>query len=191
MERPTAPPDPPLSDGVVTLRQWSLADVPTLAHVCNGDEALAYWLDRLPQPYSEDDARDYVAKGEAGWRGEGLETAFAVVDARTGEVLGSCGVLWNSPEEGVTEVGYWTRREARGRGVAARAVRLLAQWVLGELKCERMQLRADTRNEASTRVAEKAGFKLEGVIRSAQANARDGTRIDHALYSLLRSELDR
>ena len=145
----------------------------------------------MPQPYTENDARAYVASGEAGWRGEGLETPFAVVDTRTGEVLGSCGVIWRNPAEGATEVGYWTRREARGKGVAARAVRLAAGWFLGELGGERLELRADTRNAASIRVAEKAGFTKEGVIRSARTNARDGTRIDYVLYSLLRSELDR
>ncbi len=111
--------------------------------------------------------------------------------AGTGDVLGSCGVIWRNPDQGVTEVGYWTRREARGSGVAARAVRLVAGWVLGELGAARLELRADTRNVASIRVAEKAGFTKEGVIRSARTNARDGTRVDHALYSLLRSELER
>jgi RimJ/RimL family protein N-acetyltransferase len=191
MERPTAPPDPPLSDGVVTLRLWRLDDVPALVAACDGDDELAYWLDELPQPYTEDDARGYVANSEAGWRGEGLETPFAVVDAHTGEVLGSCGVIWRNPEQGVTEVGYWTRREARGKGVAAGAVRLVAGWVLGELEADRLELRADTRNTASMRVAEKTGFAKEGVIRSARTNARDGTRVDLAIYSLLRDELAR
>ena len=113
MERPTAPPDPPLSDSVVTLRLWSLADVPALVAACDGDDELAYWLDAMPQPYTEDDARDYVGKGETGWRGDWLETPFAVVGAESDEVLGSCGVIWRNPEQGVAEVGYWTRREAR------------------------------------------------------------------------------
>lgn len=191
MERPTRPPDPPLSDGVVTLRPWMLDDVPALVAACNGDDDLAYWLDRLPQPYTEDDAREYVVESEGGWRGEAVQTRLAVVDAETGEIFGSCGVFWHNPEQGVAEVGYWTRREARGRGVATRTVRLLAGWVLGDLEYERLELQTDTRNEPSARVAEKAGFTVEGVIRSARMNARDGRRVDHTLYSLLRSELDR
>jgi RimJ/RimL family protein N-acetyltransferase len=191
VERPTTPPDPPLSDGVVTLRAWNADDVPAIVDACAGDDELAYWLDALPQPYAEADALEYVASGDAGWRGEALETPFAVVDADTGEVLGACGVIWRSPEQGVSEIGYWTRRDVRSRGVASRAVCLAAGWFLGDLGGERMELRADTRNAASIRVAEKAGFTREGVIRSARTNARDGTRVDFALYSLLRSELKR
>ena len=189
VDRPTRPPEPPLSDGVVVLRPWRLDDVASLVEICNGDEELAYWLDRLPQPYTEEDAREYVAYSDAGWRGEGEETPFAVLDAASGELLGASGIFWHDPEQGVAEVGYWTGRGARGRGVATRSVRLLAGWVLGELGCERLELRADTRNEPSLRVAEKAGFTREGVIRSARTNARDGRRIDYAVYSLLRREL--
>lgn len=188
MERPTTPPNPPLSDGVITLRPWRAEDVPSLVAAFADDEDLAYWLDRLPQPYTEEDGRGYVAYGERGWRGEERETPFAVLDAGTGRVLGACGVFWDGAATGVAEVGYWTAREARGRGVATRAVRLLAGWVLGEVGFERLELRADTRNEASCRVAAKAGFTKEGIIRSARRNARDGRRVDHALYSLLRSE---
>ena len=173
----------------MTLRPWRTEDVPALVTICNGDEEMSYWLDRLPQPYTQKDGRDYVLRAERGWRGQEMETPFAIVDAETGEVLGSCGVRWNDSQQGVAEVGYWTRREARGRGVATRAVRLLAGWVLGTLSFERLELLADTRNEPSLRVGKKAGFKREGVIRSARINARDGLRVDHALYSLLRSEL--
>jgi RimJ/RimL family protein N-acetyltransferase len=189
MKRPSAPPHPALSDGVVMLRPWVLDDVPALVAACTADEEMAYWLDRLPQPYTEDDARDYVARSERAWQGDELETAFAVLDSETREILASCGISWDDPAQGIAEVGYWTRREARGRGVATRAVRLVAGWVLGEVGFERLQLRADTRNEASMRVAEKAGFTKEGVLRSAAINARDGQRIDMAIYSLLRSEL--
>jgi RimJ/RimL family protein N-acetyltransferase len=38
-------------------------------------------------------------------------------------------------------------------------------------------------------VAEKAGFTFEGVLRSVHVDARDGSRVDHAVYSLLREEL--
>ena len=167
-----------------------MADVPALVESCNDDE-LAYWLDRLPQPYTKSDARAYVSRARRAWRGKALETPLAVADADTNVVLGACGIFWHNPEQGVAEVGYWVRREARGRGIATRAVRMLADWILGDLSYERLELQADTRNTASVHVAEKAGFTAEGVIRSARTNARDGHRVDHVLYSLLRSELNR
>jgi RimJ/RimL family protein N-acetyltransferase len=63
--------------------------------------------------------------------------------------------------------------------------------VLRELGCERLQLRADERNVPSQRVAEKAGFTREGVLRSAHFNARLDRRVDFVMFSLLPSELDR
>lgn len=186
--RPTSPPEPPLSDGVVTLRPWTREDVTAIAAACS-DPEIPRWLDTVPQPYGETEARAYVAYTERGWRGRGAETPFAVVDAESGEVLGSCGVHWTDPEQAVAEVGYWVRREARGRGVATRATRLVAGWVLGTLHYERLQLRADPLNEASCRVAERAGFTREGVLRSARFSPRQGRRTDVAYYSLLRGEL--
>jgi RimJ/RimL family protein N-acetyltransferase len=188
VERPKAPPDPPLSDGVVTLRPWTDRDIPTLVRLCNGDPDLVCWL-RFPEPYMEDDARAYLAAGGRGWHGDAFETPFAVVDANNGDVLGACGVLWNDSPHGVADVGYWTAREARGRGVATRALRLLAHWVLVDVGFERLQLQAETRNTASIRVAEKAGFTKQGVIRSERANPKDGGRSDHALYAILRDEI--
>jgi RimJ/RimL family protein N-acetyltransferase len=54
---------------------------------------------------------------------------------------------------------------------------------------ERLQLRADEQNPASRRVAEKAGFTQEGILRSSRFNPRLGRRIDFVMYSLLRGEL--
>jgi RimJ/RimL family protein N-acetyltransferase len=190
VQRPKTPPDPPLSDGVVTLRPWNERDIPTLVRLCNGDPSLVRWL-RLPDPYSEHDARGYVEASARGWHGDALETPFAVVDADTYDVLGACGVIWTDPDQGLADVGYWTARDARGRGVATRAVQLLAHWVLAELGFERLQLQADTRNTASIRVAEKAGFTKQGVIRPERVNPNDPGGFDHALYSILRDEIQR
>jgi RimJ/RimL family protein N-acetyltransferase len=53
----------------------------------------------------------------------------------------------------------------------------------------RLQLRADRLNVASQRVAEAAGFKREGVLRSVRFNPRQGRRVDFVLYSLLPDEV--
>jgi hypothetical protein len=77
------------------------------------------------------------------------------VDRSTGELLGSIGVRYLGG--GTGETGYWVKREARGRGVATRALVLLARWALTEKVLARFQLRADVENEASQRVAERPG----------------------------------
>jgi len=88
---------------------------------------------------------------------------------------------------GSGEVGYWVKREARGRGVATRALELVARWALVEKGLGRFQLRADVANGPSQRVAEKAGFVREGVLRSALAFK--GERRDVVMYSLVPDDL--
>ncbi len=181
------PPAPALSDGLITLRPWLERDVPAIVSACN-DQEIAWWLDQVPQPYGEADGRTYVAMTRRGWK-DGTHAAFAVTDAATDEVLGSVGIHWLEPDHGVAEVGYWVGREARGRGVATRATRLVARWALQDCGMKRLQLRADQRNVASQRVAEAAGFRREGVLRSTRFNTRQGRRVDFVMYSLLGDEL--
>jgi RimJ/RimL family protein N-acetyltransferase len=181
-----APPDPPLTDGVVTLRPWGEeGDVQAITAACN-DPQIATFLDRIPSPYTEDDAREYLELTREGWA-EGTMANLAIVEA--GKPVGSIGVRWlDGFEEGTAEIGYWVADEARGRGLCTRALRLAAIWALDS--AERLQLRADVDNGPSNRVAEKAGFRREGVLRSSRYNGRLGRRVDFAMYSLLPGELD-
>jgi RimJ/RimL family protein N-acetyltransferase len=182
------PPDPPLTDGVVTLRLWTQDDVPAIAAACR-EEEIARWLDQVPQPYSEKDARAYIELSDAGWR-DGASATFAITDAASGDVLGSIGLRHSAdPDAGTSEIGYWVKRDARGRGVAKRALYVVSRWALEELRIPRLQLRADELNEPSKRVAEAVGFVREGVLRSSRYNGRQQRRVDFVMYSLLPGEL--
>ena len=183
-----AAPDPPLSDGVVTLREWRHDDVPALVDCLDGDEEIARWLDMIPQPYGDVEARLWVDQAGSYWR-EGTVAPFAVVGAASGDVLGGVGFRWIGEEQGVGEVGYWMRKRERGRGLTTRSVNLISRWACVTLGCERLQLRAERQNMPSQRVAEKAGFQREGILRSVHYNARLNRRVDYVIYSLLRSEL--
>jgi RimJ/RimL family protein N-acetyltransferase len=164
------------SDGVVALRPWTKADAGELVDCLDGDEEIGRWLDQIPQPYTVADA--LVFFGGIG------ETAFAVVDEPAGRLLGGIGLRWR---EDVVEVGYWAREDARGRGVTTRAL-VLASTLAFEQGAARVQLRADVENAPSRRVAEKAGFSAEGVLRDAHWNPRLGRRQSWVMYSLLPEE---
>jgi RimJ/RimL family protein N-acetyltransferase len=181
-------PDPPLSDGVVLLRPWESGDIEALVECIDGDEEIARWLDMIPQPYREAEARAWTDQATSFWR-EGTATPFAVTNADNGHVVGGVGFRWVREELGVGEVGYWLRSQARGRGLATRAVLIVSGWAFDALACERVQLRADERNVPSLRVAENAGFHREGVLRSVHFNARQNRRVDFVMYSLLPKEL--
>ena len=183
-----AAPDPPLTDGVVTLRRWEAEDVTTLVECIDGDEQMSRWMDAIPQPYLDAEARGWIEQASSYWH-SGTSAPFAVTDAETGAVLGGVGFGWVGDER-VGEVGYWLRSEARGRGLTGRAVALVSRWAFAELGCERLQLRADADNVASQRVAEKAGFTREGVLRSVHFNPREQRRVDFVMFSLLPEELE-
>jgi RimJ/RimL family protein N-acetyltransferase len=170
---------PRLTDGIVALRSWERADAPAIVECIDGDAEIAAWLDRVPQPYSLTDAEGYIA-----WAGE---EKFAVTEAESGRVVGSIGLRWDEAD-GVAEVGYWIRADARGNGYMTRAVRLISRHAF-ESGAARVFLRADPQNVGSCRVAEKAGYTREGVMRAAHWNARLGRRQDWAMYSLLPGEL--
>jgi RimJ/RimL family protein N-acetyltransferase len=84
-------------------------------------------------------------------------------------------------------VGYWVAAPARGRGVAVRAVRLLCAWGFEARGLPRIQLHTLPGNVASERVAERAGFTREGLLRSFAV--MKGRRTDITMFSLLPGEL--
>jgi RimJ/RimL family protein N-acetyltransferase len=132
----------------------------------------------IPRPYTREDALAFVSGHlDLGPRQFALEL--------DGSVVGSIGVRFDQRENG--EIGYWCSAEARGRGVATRALRLLARYALDELGVGRLELMIDPDNVASRRVAEKAGFVEEGVLRSHMSHP-DGRRRDSVMYSLLSSD---
>ena len=79
------------------------------------------------------------------------------------------------------------RGRRRAGGVASRALRLLAGWAAREHGLARLQLMVEPANMASIRVAEKAGFRREGLLRSYIEVK--GTRRDVYLYALLPEEM--
>jgi len=77
-------------------------------------------------------------------------------------------------------------RAARGRGIAGRALKLLTDWGLGELELERIELRIDASNPGSERVADRAGYRREGMLRSV--HFKEGRRADVAVWARLRTD---
>jgi RimJ/RimL family protein N-acetyltransferase len=175
---PLSHPDPALFDGSVALRRWSLDDVPELVRCCN-DAEIRRWLPTIRVPYTEQDAAEFIAMTG---RDDDDKLAFAIVDPGQGSApAGSIGLRMLEP--GVAQTGYWVAREARGRGIAGAALRLLSRWALADVELARLQLFADVDNPASMRVAERAGFTREGLLR----NWYDlrGERRDAVMFSML------
>lgn len=169
------------SDGVVRLREWRPADAPAMAAACR-DPEIARWT-MVPDDYRESDARAFIAGRDRARRaGESLDAA--VVDAADGDLLGAVALTSLDWRHERAEVGYWTSPWARRRGVAVRAVRLLCAWTFEHTDIGRLDLMTYVGNTASERVAERAGFARECVLRGFYL-AKDGRR-DVTMFRLLR-----
>jgi RimJ/RimL family protein N-acetyltransferase len=114
---------------------------------------------------SLDEARAWIAQWETQWRAE-RDGCWAVTDGAV-RVLGRVAVRGIHLMDGRGECTYWVLPAARGRGVATAATVAVARWALDELGLHRLSLLHATANPASCRVAAKAGFALEGTLRSA------------------------
>ena len=179
VSHPIVLPDPPLSDGRVTLRGWRLSDVPQIVAMCSEPDVIRFTS--VPVPYDADDARLWLDLHPARLAaGDGA--AFAITEAGDELPVGSIGVRVMH-DQGIAETGYHVVEARRGRGLATAALRLIARWTFAELPVARLQLTTHLDNPGSQRVAEKAGFTREGVLR-AWADQR-GERPDLVMWSLL------
>jgi RimJ/RimL family protein N-acetyltransferase len=113
---------------------------------------------------------------------------LVIADAAHGEPLGLVSLRIAERDPGLAALGYWLRPEARGRGAATAAVQLVARWAFDELGVQRLELTTAPENVASQRVAERAGFTREGILRGLEAT-KDNGRLDSVMFSLLPADL--
>jgi RimJ/RimL family protein N-acetyltransferase len=179
---------PDLRDEVVALRPWREGDVPAKVAAFT-DPVVQRFSYPDVEPYTEAVARANIA-GDRRALEDGTRAELACVDPDDDErILGGASLYDIEAAQGRASTGYWLAPDARGRGIATRAVRLLARWAFVDLGIERLQLTCGPDNEASQRVAERAGFTREGVLRSRLPFK--GRRRDTVVYSLLPGELRR
>ncbi len=182
--RPIPAPGVPLTDGTLVLRLPRETDVPAIAAAC-GDPEIARWIP-VPVPYGVEDARNFVAFTAEGWS-SGREPTFVIADAADRSLLGTLALHRRPDEPGRAAVGYWLAPEARGRGAATRAVRLVVPWAFEvEPELVRVELLTLVGNDASGRVALRAGFTREGVLRRYLPFR--GELVDAVMYARLRDD---
>ena len=146
---------PRLTDGRLVLRPFEPDDAPAVQAACD-DPDVAHWIHKLPAPYTLADAEWFIADArDRLLRSE--RARLAVTDVASGELLGSVSLDLFAGRE-AAEIGYWVKREARRRGVALGAARLIIDWAFGELGIERLELLTYPGNEVSQALAARLGF---------------------------------
>lgn len=171
-----------LRDGITRLRTPVDDDAPAIAAAVLANlEHLRPWMPWASDAYGLDDALAWI-------RGlvDPSEHRFVIVD-EADRILGSCGINRIDSLNQTANLGYWLRADATGSGHATRATRLVAGYGLALDDVALVTIEMSTRNEASRRVAERAGATYEGILRSRLVLR--GERHDVHVFSISAGEI--
>ena len=177
----------PLSDGSITLRAPRMDDAPAHhAAVVASLSQVSAWLDWAHDGYTVEESKSFMARAIEGHE-SGEQFEFLIWD-ENGMFLGCCGLNRLDRRFLKSNLGYWVRTDAAGRGIATAATRLLARFGFEQLGLQRIEIVAAIDNVRSQRVAEKAGAFREGVLRNGIRAG--GRNVDAVCYSLIPGDLD-
>ncbi|MGX5181294.1 GNAT family N-acetyltransferase [Streptomyces avermitilis] len=147
------------------------------------DPEIQRWT-TIPSPYLPEHAASFTDQlVPEGWANGSMFT-FGVF-LPSGELAGMLALSMRAL--GVSEVGFWATKEHRGNGYITEAVLAASHWAFTRMSIDRVEWRAQVGNTGSRAVAERAGFTIEGTLRSAINNK--GVRRDCWVGSLLPSDL--
>jgi RimJ/RimL family protein N-acetyltransferase len=136
------------------LRRPTLADVKAIARLAD-DRRIAENTRRLPHPYSQDHAVEFVRLTAEANRG----TVFLIESNFT--PIGVVGVDWR--ESDAPELGYWLGVEHWGQGFGTEAARAVIDFTFEEFEVEQLVAGARVSNPSSRNILEKCGFQWSGV----------------------------
>ncbi len=175
---------PRLSCPPVVLRPYAVFDL-AMVRQASADPLIPS-ISSVPRTYTDDSGRAFIERQHArSSEGDGYSFVIAPeADPKAG--VGSIGLWLQEIESGRASIGYWLVEGARGRGLAAHALRAVVSFAFGALAIPRLHLFVEPWNVASARTAEAAGFGREATLRGWERI--DGEQRDADCFALLHSE---
>ena len=176
----------PLQTERLTLRVHALSDIPALMPLIGAREVAATTL-RIPHPYTEADAQDFIADTQEDFSsGSGLRLGIVLRESDT--LCGGVG-LRIEPDHRRSELGYWIGVPYWGNGYATEAARAVVKYGFGTLRLHRIFASHFANNPASARVLRKIGMRHEGSLRAHVL--KWGEFLDLEMYGMVASDVDR
>jgi [ribosomal protein S5]-alanine N-acetyltransferase len=159
-----------------TVRSYRLDDAESLAAYANNRKIWLNLRDGFPHPYTVEDGHNFINRA----LDMQPETNFAIcVDEIA---VGGIGFVLHSDIERISaEIGYWLGEPFWGRGIVSEALAALTAYAIQTHDLQRVFAVPFAHNKGSARVLEKAGFQLEGCMRSSAI--KDGKILDQLLYA--------
>lgn len=159
-----------------TVRSYRSTDAESLARHANNRKIWLNLRDAFPHPYSVEDARAFISRATSA----APETMFAI--CIQDEAVGGIGFTLHPDVERISaEIGYWLGEPFWGRGIVTEALRAVTEYAISHHGLKRVYAVPYESREASFRVLEKAGDKLEGRMRKSAM--KDGRVVDQLLYA--------
>ena len=156
------------------LRHWTQADAMELTSLCNAVDR-RFLSDRLPNPYTEKDAKEWLKMVTDNDTITGIYRAI-VCD---GKLIGSISV---EKKDDDAEIGYMLHNDYSNKGIGTEAVKQICSIAFKVLSLEQITANVFQPNIASIRVLLKNGFKYKGAIPNAVI--KDGYVYDLLIYVL-------
>jgi ribosomal-protein-alanine N-acetyltransferase len=161
------------------IRGWKKGDEISLQRNADNPNISGCLLDRFPSPYTMEAAQFWV--DHQLYQDPLVNFAITIND----EVVGVIGL---EPREDVYRktalLGYWLSEELWGKGIITEAVKLITAYAFANLDIIRIQAGVLSKNPASMRVLEKAGYQKEGI--SKNAIIKNGEVLDEHIYAILK-----
>lgn len=176
----------PVDTGLV-LRQIETQDAEELFAVADRNrEQLREWLPWLDHTTEVAATAAFISHTQ---QVAAAGTGLHCVIVHEGRIVGTCSYNRIEAVHRRACIGYWLASEYQGRGIMSRAVSAFVANGFSSLGLNRQAIACATGNRASAAVAERCGFRFEGILREAEY--LHDRFVDHRLYSQLRSERPR
>jgi RimJ/RimL family protein N-acetyltransferase len=174
---------PTLQYGLITLRKPEERDILPLFE--GVQDPLIPKFTRIPANYQMANAEHYVR--ERCPNGFTMQTEIQLVLEYDGNFAGALSFHTLVLDEAKAEIGYWLTADARGKGIATAAIKLLTGYGFETIGFHRIEALVVESNTPSLRVLSNAGYLQEGVLRDKSC-CGDGTRENMVLFAALRHE---
>lgn len=172
----------------LTIRKFTLKDAETMFNNWASDNEVVRFLS-WPVHQNVEVTKMVLNSWIKGYAENEYNWSLAISLKDSGEVVGSISTYNYTPKAaGSIEIGYCLSRKCWGNGYMPEAVNALTEFLMKEQNINRVEIRCDSENIPSAKVAEKCGYTYEGTLRQAGSNNTNKI-CDTKVYSKLRSEL--
>jgi RimJ/RimL family protein N-acetyltransferase len=180
-------PSTTLTDGELLLRPLQRTDRDALYEAVRESlTEVSPWLPWCHMGYAISETEQFIESCITAWAQQ-TYYPLAIFDAATGRYFGGTGVNHIDSANRMGAIGYWVRSSATRRGIATKAVRLVARFAFESVKLVRVEIVVRPQNTPSRRVAERSGAKLETLARNRIV--QHGRPYDALLFSLIPEDL--